>query len=209
MTPKKHQPKHETRDTSATRNMNSLPPEMVLEILSHLPPSYHPTARLTSRLFNALLSPTTFPRLASFLDPAIAASLLDEGVREARARNVMSVWSPWCSVPRELPIPKSFLLAMYLALRSRQWVQGTASGSGESWESDSAISGMGDEETDAPDEELTAKKMADMLGRHDLREDVVRGAMFRYALYLSYIYGGEGQPPSLWVFDKELWETKL
>lgn len=32
--------------------------------------------------------------------------------------------------------------------------------------------------------------------------------MFRYALYLSYVYGGVGEAPSLWVFDEKAWWGK-
>ncbi|KAG5995969.1 hypothetical protein E4U52_007525 [Claviceps spartinae] len=202
--------------------MNSLPPELLLQILSHLPPSSYPPVRLTSRLLNALLSPLAFPSLPAFLDPDSAQNLLAKSLREARARNVTSVWSPLCCVPAGLPIPRSFLLALYLALRGRQWVEGgevhKMDGETEEkalrWESDSAIGGMGfegegeNEGEEDEDEEMTVEKLAEVTGREDLRVEVVRKAMFRYALYLSYIYGGVGEAPSLWVFDEKAWWEK-
>lgn len=78
------------------------------------------------------------------------------------------------------------------------------------WESDSAIGGMGfeGESEDEEDEEMTVEKLAEVTGREDLRVEVVREAMFRYALYLSYVYGGMGEAPSLWVFDEKAWWGK-
>ncbi|KAG6216706.1 hypothetical protein E4U50_005215 [Claviceps purpurea] len=198
--------------------MNSLPSELLLQILSYLPPSSYPPVRLTSRLLNALLSPLAFPSLPAFLDPDSAQHLLAKSLREARARNVTTVWSPLCCVPARLPIPRSFLLALYLALRGQQWVEGDrAHKMGEEteekalrWESDSAIGGMGfeGESEDEEDEEMTVEKLAEVTGREDLRVEVVREAMFRYALYLSYVYGGMGEAPSLWVFDEKTWWGK-
>ncbi|KAG6122179.1 hypothetical protein E4U13_003018 [Claviceps humidiphila] len=196
--------------------MNSLPPELLLQILSHLPPSSYPPVRLTSRLLNTLLSPLAFPSLPAFLDPDSAQNLLAKSLREARARNVTSVWSPLCCVPAGLPIPRSFLLALCLALRGRQWVEGGEAHKmdGETeekalrWESDSAIGGMGFEGEEDEDEEMTVEKLAEVTGREDLRVEVVRKAMFRYALYLSYVYGGAGEAPSLWVFDEKAWWGK-
>ncbi|KAG6037649.1 hypothetical protein E4U19_001896 [Claviceps sp. Clav32 group G5] len=195
--------------------MNSLPPELLLQILSHLPPSSYPPVRLTSRLLNALLSPLAFPSLPAFLDPESAQNLLAKSLREARARNVTTVWSPLCCVPTGLPIQRSFLLALYLALRGRQWVEGDrAHNMGEEteekalrWESDSAIGGMGfeGEGEGEEDDEMTVEKLAEVTGRENLRVEVVREAMFRYALYLSYVYGGTGEAPSLWVFDEKAW----
>ncbi|KAG5967121.1 hypothetical protein E4U58_002286 [Claviceps cyperi] len=196
--------------------MNSLPSELLLQILSHLPPSSYPPVRLTSRLLNAFLSPLVSPSLPAFLDPDSAQHLLAKSLREARARNVTSVWSPLCCVPAGLPIPRSFLLALCLALRGRQWVKGGRAhnmdedkkGQALRWESDSAIGGMGFEGEGEEDEEMTVEKLAEVTGREDLRVEVVRQAMFRYALYLSYVYEGVGEAPSLWVFDEKAWWGK-
>ncbi|KAG5977893.1 hypothetical protein E4U56_006241, partial [Claviceps arundinis] len=115
-----------------------------------------------------------------------AQNLLAKSLREARARNVTSVWSPLCCVPAGLPIPRSFLLALYLALRGRQWVEGGEAHKMDEkalrWESDSAIGGMGFEGEEDGDEEMTVEKLAEVTGREDLRVEVVRKAMFRIGI---------------------------
>ncbi|KAK2593540.1 hypothetical protein QQS21_008763 [Conoideocrella luteorostrata] len=197
--------------------MDSLPPELLHQILMYLPAPSRPSTRLTSRQFNAILAPRPFKTLPSFLDPNVADAQNESAVRRARRRGVTSVWSPRCSVPRNLPIPQSFLLALYLALRGRSWHRTySKTERARSWDADSAISGVGEDDgeecatPDTPDKEemLTVGNMKDVLGREDLNEEVLRAAMFRYALYLSYLREGQEEAPSLWVFDTKTWGLK-
>ncbi|EFY90078.1 hypothetical protein MAC_03836 [Metarhizium acridum CQMa 102] len=123
--------------------MDLLPSELLCEILSHLPPSCRPSTRLTSRRFNAILAPQSFPSVPSFIDPGAALLKLESGALQARRRQVTSIWSPSCCVPADIPIPHSFLLAVYLAFCGRQWQpfsEKTSGASGE-WDSDSGIGG--------------------------------------------------------------------
>ncbi|KAG5922427.1 hypothetical protein E4U42_005467, partial [Claviceps africana] len=55
----------------------------------------------------------------------------------------------------------------------------------------------------------TLEGMAAVLERADLREGLVREAMFRYALHLSYLHVGSGEAPSLWVLDRDAWRGKV
>ncbi|KAG8418213.1 hypothetical protein J3458_005641 [Metarhizium acridum] len=189
--------------------MDLLPSELLCEILSHLPPSCRPSTRLTSRRFNAILAPQSFPSVPSFIDPGAALLKLESGALQARRRQVTSIWSPSCCVPADIPIPHSFLLAVYLAFCGRQWQpfsEKTSGASGE-WDSDSGI-GVSEDDVDLECHELTVDKVVQHLQRDDVTEESLRAAMFRYALYLSYSYRGAGEAPSLWVFNKKTWASK-
>ncbi|OAA33803.1 hypothetical protein AAL_01268 [Moelleriella libera RCEF 2490] len=246
--------------------MNTLPPEILTEILLCEGVAVSSSARLTCRLFNTIMAAAAaggFRSLAGFVDADTALARLESAARAARRRGITSLWSPRCSAPRDVPVPQSFLLAMYLALEGRQWhpsaaarsMGGTAttqarmggrrsSSAKEEWDADSAISvggmssesededaaaaaaarknilvaararGRDGEETEEENEEdeenqgtgdLTVENFASMTGRIDLDQDTLRCAMFRYALYLSYLYQGPGEAPSLWVFDTKKW----
>ncbi|KAG5950148.1 hypothetical protein E4U53_005437 [Claviceps sorghi] len=160
--------------------MDALPPEILLLILSHVPRSSYPHARLTSRVLNALVGPAAFDSLPGFLE-GDAARRLEGSLAGARARGVTCVWSPRCGVPAGLPVPESFLRVLFLVLAGRPWA------------------GRGG---------LTLGGLAAVVER-DLGEEVVREAMFRYALHLSYLYGGPGEAPSLWVLDRDAWRGKV
>ncbi|KHN96997.1 F-box domain, cyclin-like protein [Metarhizium album ARSEF 1941] len=189
--------------------MDSLPSELLHEILSHLPPSARPSTRLTSRLFNAILAPRSFPSVPSFIDPDVALSKLESGAREARRRQKTSIWSPGCVVPCHLPIPQSFLLAVYVAFRGRQWQPCVARMRGTCREcgSDGEI-GLSEGCVGRRFEELTVDSVVQSLQREDVTEESLRVAMFRYALYLSYSYQGSEEAPSLWVFHENVWASK-
>lgn len=121
---------------------------------------------------------------------------LEEGASEARRRNVTSIWSPRCSVPEDIPLPQSFLLAAYIAFHGRQWKPPKE----VEWDSDSGI--CLDDEAESNTREVTVRDVGDM------SEESLRAAMFRYALYLSYSYRGEGEAPSLWIFEEKSWAGK-
>lgn len=95
--------------------MEKLPPELVHQILHHLPPSSRKSARLASRRFSAVLARRVFSLLPSFMDPAAALDTLESTVADLPTRS-RSIWSPRCSVPDQLPVAQSFLLAMHVAL---------------------------------------------------------------------------------------------
>ncbi|TWU72534.1 hypothetical protein ED733_003898 [Metarhizium rileyi] len=191
--------------------MDLLPPELVHDVLLRLPPSSRSSTRLTSRLFNVILAPLSFTSLGSFVDSDSALSKLEAGACEARRRQRTSIWSPSCSVPEHLPIPQSFLLAAYVAFRGRQWLPSVAGArkAAREWDADSGISLCEDDvDSDSDVLHLTVDKLVDGLERQDITEDSLRAAMFRYALYLSYLYQGTGEAPSLWVFNENVWECK-
>ncbi|KAH6610056.1 hypothetical protein Trco_000076 [Trichoderma cornu-damae] len=162
--------------------MDSLPFELVSHILSNLPPADYKSARLTCRAFNDALAKPTFNTLATFIDPAFAQQTMERTAADL-SRRPKSIWSPGCSVPAGLPVPQSFLFAMHVALRGTP-CPGAAS---------------------SRDSSFTAGNFGRSIGMDDLTEDLLRQAMFRYALYLSYTYGGEGEAPQLWVMNPKRW----
>ncbi|PTB67683.1 hypothetical protein BBK36DRAFT_1115709 [Trichoderma citrinoviride] len=169
--------------------MDSLPFELITLILTHLPRHDLPSARLTCHAFNAALAKPTFSTLASFVDPAVA-QLTIERLASDLNRRPKAIWSPGCSVPRGLPVPESFLSAMRAALRGAEEAAADAG-------SDITMYTEGDK--------ITAENFGRSIGMDELTEDVLRQALFRYALYLSYVYTGEGEAPALWVMNSKKW----
>ncbi|PTB57063.1 hypothetical protein M431DRAFT_80293 [Trichoderma harzianum CBS 226.95] len=159
--------------------MNSLPFELVSQILTNLPPSSYKSARLTCQAFNAALAKPTFTTLATFIDPNTAQQTIEKLAADLN-RRPKAIWSPGCSVPRGLPVPESFLFAMHVALRGTPDVVSEA-------------------------DSVTAWNFGSTVGMDDVTEETLRQALFRYSLYLSYIYDGEGEAPQLWVMNSKKW----
>ncbi|UNI20722.1 hypothetical protein JDV02_006787 [Purpureocillium takamizusanense] len=195
--------------------MESLPPELLCEIFANLPPTSRKNARLASRRFNAALvarQPSSmFRTLVSFIDPAVALATLEAAAADL-TRRPRSIWSPACGVPANLPVPRSFLLAVYLAISGRPWEDRRRPvrpgvGSCEDSESSEGESVYGSEGSVAGSNEceMSACSLGRILGREDITADALRQALFRYALYLSYSYDGAGEAPQLWVCNAKLW----
>ncbi|CEJ94667.1 hypothetical protein VHEMI10184 [[Torrubiella] hemipterigena] len=79
------------------------------------------------------------------------------------------------------------------------------------WESDSSGSeySSDEEESCADTDSVTAAEALAMAGRPDLSEDTLREIMFRYALFLSYRYNGEGEAPQTWVLHTREWNKHV
>ncbi|KAM0344660.1 hypothetical protein ACHAPU_007255 [Fusarium lateritium] len=155
--------------------MDTLPTEILIQILDNIPPPASKQARLTSRAFNAILSKRTFGVLVSFLDPAVAQNTLLAIARDPeRRRRRPSIWSPRCSVPQKLPIDESFLMALWVGLRGDSWAAG----------------------------ELDVCTWQKGVGK-DISQDHLREALFRYALYLTYVSECEEEQdvPQAWVLN--------
>ncbi|KAL7944209.1 hypothetical protein V8C42DRAFT_345983 [Trichoderma barbatum] len=184
--------------------MDSLPFELVSQILDNLPKTDYKSARLTCQAFNAALAKPTFTTLATFIDPATAQQTIEKLAADL-TRRPKAIWSPGCSVPRGLPVPESFLFAMHSALR------GTPCPSPASSRASSVSSASGAwsdcEESDAASdvEGVTAWNFGRSIGMDGVTEETLRQALFRYALYLSYVYVGEGEAPQLWVMNSKRW----
>lgn len=185
--------------------MDSLPFELVSQILNSLPKPDYKSARLTCQAFNAALAKPTFNTLATFIDPATAQATIEKLAADL-SRRPKAIWSPGCSVPSGLPVPESFLFAMHVALR------GTPCPSPASSRASSVSSASGawsdGEESDAGSEaeSVTAWNFGPSIGMDGLTEDMLRQALFRYSLYLSYVYSGEGEAPQLWVMNSKRWD---
>lgn len=158
--------------------MNALPVELLTEILDYLPPSSRKSLRLTSRFFHSVVPRSNLKVLASFIDPKVALSTITTAASDLK-RRPKTIWSPRCSVPKDLPIPESFLIAMYVGLSGSRWVERAV---------------------EAP--QVTPQELALRLDRCDITEENLRQAMFRYVLYLSYTSTGE-ESPHMWVVNPQ------
>ncbi|RGP61905.1 hypothetical protein FSPOR_9668 [Fusarium sporotrichioides] len=159
--------------------MDTLPTEIVIQILDNLPFPAIKQARLTSRTFNSILAKRIFEVLVSFLDPEVAQNtLLTIAQDPVRRRRRPSIWSPRCSVPQNLPVDDSFLMALWVGLRGDSWVAGVEG------------------------DKLDVSRWQNGVGK-DMNEDELRGVMFRYALYLSYLSNCEREQdiPQAWVLN--------
>ena len=150
--------------------MDKLPPEILLHIFDYIPTSTYRAIRLTCQHFNTLISKSTFSVLISFLNPSFAEATLHTLAQDPMRRR-SSIWSPNCRVPMALPVTEDFLMALWVGL------------TGTSWSSSNSIS--------VGNTRLTMRRLQGKLRRRDLTGEVLREALFRYALYLSYIYEGE------------------
>ncbi|KAL7792144.1 hypothetical protein V8C37DRAFT_380906 [Trichoderma ceciliae] len=195
--------------------MDSLPFELVSQILNHLPHADYESARLTCHAFNEALAKPIFKTLATFIDPATAQDTIEK-IAADLSRRPKAIWSPGCSVPKALPVPESFLFAMHRALRGTPCPSPSTSRA-SSISSARAACSDGEDTEDSEDSEdsdlvsvqgegVAAWNFGRSIGMDDLTEDILRQAMFRYALYLSYIYTGEGEAPQLWVMNSKRWE---
>ncbi|KAM0239725.1 hypothetical protein ACHAPO_002696 [Fusarium lateritium] len=159
--------------------MDTLPTEIVIQILDNLPTPAIKQARLTSRTFNSILAKRTFEVLVSFLDPEVAQDTIVAVAQDpVRRHRRPSIWSPRCSVPRNLPVDSSFLMALWVGLRGDSWV--------------ACVEG----------DKLDVGKWKNGVGK-DMSEDELRGVLFRYALYLSYMSECEKEQdiPQAWVLN--------
>lgn len=203
--------------------MDTLPVELFTEILSYLPPASCKSARLTSRQFNAVLARPTFDKLSTFIDPEAAQNTLESTIRDMKGRT-RALWSPNCSVPAALPLPKSFLHAMYTALGGQPYRAADEGGehpamrrkrfmlvdsSDESSSDESEVDAVMDAAACDEYNDMSAAVMLQRLGRPDVSESMLRQALFRFALYKSYVYDGEGEAPQLWVMSSKKWKYQL
>lgn len=187
--------------------MDSLPFELVSQILTHIPPTDYKSARLTCHAFNDVLAKSTFDILATFVDPTTAKSTI-ERIASDLTRRPKAIWSPGCSVPKDLPVAESFLFAMHRALRGTACPSTSPCSSRASsvaWSDDSEEDSEDSDAGPAEEEELAAWNFGRTVGMDDLTEEMLRQAMFRYALYLSYVYTGAGEAPQLWVMNSKKW----
>ncbi|TQV92012.1 Cyclin-like F-box [Cordyceps javanica] len=207
--------------------MNTLPVEIFAEILGYLPPAACKSARLTSRQFNAVLARTTFGRLRAFLDPEAAQAALRATLRDLGGYRPRALWSPNCSVPDGLPLPPSFLRAVSGGGDSsgEPWLRGPnrrrrplmlADSSDESSSDDDGSElrlafGLPEEEEEEEEKgpSMGTAAMLQQLGRPEIDEQMLRQALFRYALYKSYVYDGEGEAPQLWVMNSTTWKYQV
>lgn len=161
--------------------METLATEIVIQILDNLQAPAIKQVRLTSRFFNTILAKRTFEVLVSFLDPVVAQDTLMRIARDPeRRRQRPSIWSPRCSVPQNLHIDESFLMALWAGLRGQSWVV----------------------EMGADGVKLDIDNWQIGVGR-SIRKEELREVLFRYALYLSYMSECENEQdvPQAWVFN--------
>ncbi|EGX93753.1 Cyclin-like F-box [Cordyceps militaris CM01] len=182
--------------------MDTLPVELFSEILSYLPPASRASARLTSRPFNAVLARSTFARLRAFLDDPDAAQAALRHTLHDLPRRPRALWSPNCSVPEGLPLPRSFLRAVCAALGGAPPLL-LLDASDESGSDESEM------EMPLEEDEGGVAAMLQRLRRPDIDHYRLRQALFRYALYKSYVYDGEGEAPQLWVMNSAKWKYQL
>ncbi|XWW96347.1 hypothetical protein V2A60_004320 [Cordyceps javanica] len=66
-----------------------------------------------------------------------------------------------------------------------------------------------EEEVEEKGPSMGTAAMLQQLGRPEIDEQMLRQALFRYALYKSYVYDGEGEAPQLWVMNSTTWKYQV
>ncbi|OAA55413.1 Cyclin-like F-box [Cordyceps fumosorosea ARSEF 2679] len=68
---------------------------------------------------------------------------------------------------------------------------------------------LGPEEVEEEEEDASPGAMLRRLARAEVDKQTLRQTLFRYALYKSYFYDGEGEAPQLWVMHSAKWKYQL
>ncbi|KAH7356482.1 hypothetical protein BKA65DRAFT_375396, partial [Rhexocercosporidium sp. MPI-PUGE-AT-0058] len=138
-----------------------LPPELLHEILSHIPKSSLPSIRLLNHTFESLTFPLLFRNLLNWLDYKTSHAAIMALAHSAYERPTV-MWSPWASEPEGAVQDVWLGVVWRLQMKSAE-VEGGREG-----------------------ERLTPENYARFSGREEMSEKRLRVAQNRYLLHRSY-----------------------
>ncbi|KAJ9156364.1 hypothetical protein NKR23_g1295 [Pleurostoma richardsiae] len=157
--------------------MDTLPPELLAQILLLLPRACLPSLRLTCTAFDAVAAPPLFRPLAPFLlDPRAAEDRLARAAGNPLLRPV-SLWDAGTAVPQDMQEEPGFLGALFAGVAGRPWGKKRRAG------------GM-DGEDGGEGEVLTARNFGVLVGREEVTEERVLAAQFMYGMYMWHVMVG-------------------
>jgi F-box-like len=144
--------------------MDSLPPELVQQIVANVPKSSLSNCRLVSRSFNTFAFPILFSHIPNWLDYTLSHRAILSLVHDAFNRPAV-MWSPWASEPDE-PVDDIWLgIVWKLLMRSDP---------------------PGLQETTEAWVRLTPQNFAELSRREEMSEKVLRTGQNRFLLHRSY-----------------------
>jgi hypothetical protein len=147
--------------------MDSLPTEIVQQILDHLPKKSLSSCRLVCRTFAALTFPLLFSHIPKWLDYETSHRAVISLAHDAYNRPAV-MWSPWATGP-DGPVEEVFLSIIWKLL-----MKSNPPGCEE----------LGMEDSD--EGILTAMNFAELSGREEMTENRLRTGQNRYLLHRSY-----------------------
>jgi hypothetical protein len=151
--------------------MDSLPTEIVQQILDHLPKKFLPSCRLVCRTFAALTFPLLFSHIPKWLDYEASHRAVISLAHDAYNRPAV-MWSPWATGP-DGPVEEIFLKIIWKLLMKTN------------------PPGFEELEMNDPGEgkrsvRLTATNFVELSEREEMTENQLRTGQNRYLLHRSY-----------------------
>jgi F-box-like len=151
--------------------MDSLPPEIVQQIVTNLPKSSLPSCRLVCRKFDIFVFPILFSHVPNWLDYTISHRAVISLVNDAFNRPAV-MWSPWATGP-DGPVEEIWMGIVWKLLMKTE-PPGTRLSKGK----------IVSEGTDLV--RLTPQNFAELSGREEMSENRLRTSQNRFLLHRSY-----------------------
>ncbi|KAG0645028.1 hypothetical protein D0Z07_9292 [Hyphodiscus hymeniophilus] len=159
--------------------MDNLPPEILREILLHVPTSSLPECRLVCRSFSTIAFPMLFSFIPKWLDYGASHRAIVMLAHNSFDRPAV-MWSPWASHPDE-PVDVAWMNLVWKVLMHS-----------DPPNSSIAASGVADQEGASPDSrenggaQLNSANFAELSGREEMTESKLRISQNRFLLHRKY-----------------------
>lgn len=151
--------------------MESLPPEVVQEIIAKVPKSSLPSCRLVCRTFATFAFPILFSHVPNWLDYTVSHRAVTSLAHDAFNRPAV-MWSPWATGP-DGPVEEVWMRIVWKLLMKTD-PPGLHLSRGEAAEErDSLV-------------RLTPRNFAELSGREEMSENRLRTGQNRFLLHRSY-----------------------
>jgi hypothetical protein len=152
--------------------MDSLPPEIVQQIVAIVPKSSLANCRLVCRSFNTFAFPILFSHVPNWLDYTLSHRAVLSLVHDAFNRPTV-MWSPWASEP-DRPVDNVWMEIVWKLLMK-------SDPPGLHLSKKGATEGLEDVRA-----RLTPQNFAELSGREEMSENRLRMGQNRFLLHRSY-----------------------
>ncbi|KAE9378145.1 hypothetical protein N431DRAFT_329652 [Stipitochalara longipes BDJ] len=152
--------------------MDSLPPEIVRQIVSNAPKSSLASCRLVCRMFDSFAFPILFSYIPHWLDYKTSHQAVLSLVHDVYNRPAV-MWSPWASEP-DLPVDNIFMGIIWKLLVKTD-------PPGFSLPKEESGGTMGIDQV-----QLTPQNFAELSGRDEMTENRLKTAQNRFLLHRNY-----------------------
>ncbi|TVY82576.1 hypothetical protein LSUE1_G002064 [Lachnellula suecica] len=160
--------------------METLPTEVLAQILTQIPKSSLPSVRLACHAFNALSFPLLFSHIAQWLNYEVSHRAVISIANDAYNRPAV-MWSPWATGP-DGPVDGIWMALVWKSLMKSE-AQGLSV-----FEPKGGEGNVG-KEIGAGKRVLTAGNFAELSGMTEMSENRLRTGQNRFLLHRSYTEG--------------------